>query len=367
MPEFLPGLQLSELFYREVVGPMLQKEFPELVHSAGLLGYGSDVLGFDDPRSTDHEWGPRVLIFLSEADRETYAAPIFELLRWQLPPIFRGYSTHFAHGSDDFVRSMADSNGRPVEHKVEVLSVPGFFAERTGLDVGRDPTCVDWLATPQQRLLEVTAGKVFHDGLGQLESARNRLAYYPRDVWLLLLAAQWQRISQIEAFVGRTAETGDILGSRLIAASLVHDLMFLTFLIERRYAPYPKWFGTGFARLNGAADLGPILEEVLAAATYPERELALVRAYALVVAWHNALALTPPRDTRATDYWGRPFKVIHAENIARDLVATIQDPVVRTIAERHGRALFGSVDQIADSTDVLSYPEVFARLRALYE
>ena len=59
--------------------------------------------------------------------------------------------------------------------------------------------------------------------------------------------------------------------------------------------------------------------------------------------------------------------MIHADNIARDLVATIQDPVVRAIAERHGRALFGSVDQIADSTDVLSYPNVFARLRALYE
>ena len=70
--------------------------------------------------------------------------------------------------------------------------------------------------------------------------------------------------------------------------------MFLTFLIERRYAPYPKWFGTGFARLNGAAALGPILEEVIAAASYPERELALVRAYAMVVGWHNALALTPP-------------------------------------------------------------------------
>ena len=38
---------------------------------------------------------------------------------------------------------------------------------------------------------------------------------------------------------------------RLTAALLVRDVMRLAFLIERQYAPYAKWFGTGFARLDG--------------------------------------------------------------------------------------------------------------------
>jgi hypothetical protein len=33
-------------------------------HAAALLDSGSEVLGFDDAMSTDHHWGPRVLLLL---------------------------------------------------------------------------------------------------------------------------------------------------------------------------------------------------------------------------------------------------------------------------------------------------------------
>jgi hypothetical protein len=64
------------------------------------------------------------------------------------------------------------------------------------IDGPRQPiTPSDWLATPAQRLAEVTAGAVFHDGPGELSQARARLAWYPCDVWLYVLACQWQRIA----------------------------------------------------------------------------------------------------------------------------------------------------------------------------
>ena len=59
MPEFIPGLQLSELFYQEAVKPILQAVFPHLVYSAALIGPGSEVLGYDTPQSMDHNWGPK--------------------------------------------------------------------------------------------------------------------------------------------------------------------------------------------------------------------------------------------------------------------------------------------------------------------
>jgi hypothetical protein len=71
----------------------------------------------------------------------------------------------------------------------------------------------DWLVTPTQRLAEFTGGRVFHDGPGDLSRARARLTWYPRDVWLCVLACQWERIAQEEAFPGRCAEAGDELGS----------------------------------------------------------------------------------------------------------------------------------------------------------
>ena len=56
MPQFIPGLELSRRFYIEAVRPILDKYFPSLPHAAALLGYGSEVLGFDDEVSTDHNW-----------------------------------------------------------------------------------------------------------------------------------------------------------------------------------------------------------------------------------------------------------------------------------------------------------------------
>ncbi|NIV28224.1 MAG: hypothetical protein GWN58_01560, partial [Anaerolineae bacterium] len=68
MPDFVPGLELAGLYYREAVRPILQAHYPDLVHSAGLIGPGSEVLGFDDETSTDHSWGPRAVLFLSKEE-----------------------------------------------------------------------------------------------------------------------------------------------------------------------------------------------------------------------------------------------------------------------------------------------------------
>ena len=97
MPDFIRGLQLSEAYYREAVAPILDAAFPGLVYTAALIGSGSDVLGYDTPRSTDHGWGPRCWLFLR--DDETYRAAIDETLRAQLPQTFRGYPTRFSRGA----------------------------------------------------------------------------------------------------------------------------------------------------------------------------------------------------------------------------------------------------------------------------
>ena len=44
---FIKGLELNKGFYIDVVKPLLEKKYPDLVYSAVLLGYGSDVLGYD--------------------------------------------------------------------------------------------------------------------------------------------------------------------------------------------------------------------------------------------------------------------------------------------------------------------------------
>ncbi len=94
-PTFTPGIRLCGLFYEEAVRPILATAFPSLRYSAALIGYGSDVLGYDTVRSTDHEWGPRLLLFVAEQVYADVATHIREALSQRLPRVFHGYSTHF--------------------------------------------------------------------------------------------------------------------------------------------------------------------------------------------------------------------------------------------------------------------------------
>jgi hypothetical protein len=365
VPQFISGLELNHAYYKEAVRPILLAYAPNLAYSAALIGFGSDVLGYDTVISTDHEWGPRLLLFLDEQTYGRRSDEISERLSAELPPVFRGYPTSFTERNVEGVRLMETATSGAIRHHIDVHTIQGFFVRELGIDPSNPLSAVDWLLMPQQRLLEVTSGAVFHDGLQALVPLREKLSYYPRDVWLYLLAAQWARISEEEAFVGRCGDVGDDLGSRIIAARLVRDLMRLCFLMERRYAPYSKWLGAAFARLACGPRLQPLLHGALSATDWRERERWLSAAYEFVAAAHNALDLTPPLPTNVSPYHGRPYQTLFAGRFAEALVAAIEDPVVRDIIERAG--LIGGVDQVTDSVDLLTKANLSIQLRTLYE
>ena len=365
MPEFIKGLELSRLFFEEAVRPVVEAEFPRLRYAAGLLGSGSEVLGFDTEMSADHGWGPRVDLFLAEEDYEAARAPLHETLRRKLPHRFRGYPTSFtAPDPTDNGTQLPDArDSGPVEHKVEIMTPRGFLLGYLAFDPRDEPGPADWLTFPEQKLRTITSGAVFHDRVG-LEELRRKFSYYPEDVWLYLLAAGWARVGQEEHLMGRAGAAGDELGSALVGARLVRDLMRLCFLMERVYAPYPKWFGTAFRQLACAAELSPHLRAALSADTWQERERHLAEAYRRVAAMHNALRITEPLPTEPRGFFGRPFRVIELHGFADAVLARITDGRVRRIADRRP---IGSVDQFSDSTDLVSHASWRATLRKLYE
>ncbi|MFB8028942.1 DUF4037 domain-containing protein [Streptomyces sp. NPDC056465] len=361
-PRFVPGLELSRILYVEAVRPLLRDAFPGLPYAAARVGAGSEVLGFDSPRSADHEWGPRLELFLDAEAKAEHGADIRRLLAGHLPKQVRGWPTHFQESDDphDPVGHMRETDG-PVDHRVDVHDIDGWLDARLGLASADTELGVrDWLALPQQRLAETTGGAVFHDGLGSLTGVRHRLAWYPEQVWRYLLACQWQRIAQEEAFVGRCAEAGDDIGAAVVAARLVRSLMHLCHLLERRYAPYGKWLGSSFSRLAAAGPLGPALRGALAATDHAAREAHLCAAYEAVATLHNASGLTDPVDPACRPFHARPYLVLHAERFAHALARTVTDPDLRTLAP------VGGVDQWADSTDLLDQPgAIRAAVRAL--
>ncbi len=361
MSEFISGLKLNELFYHEAVKPILKRDFPGLIYSAALIGYGSDVFGYDTALSTDHMWGPRLYLFVSEADHNEYAIRITEKLSQKLPFKFMGYSTNFSAPDEENIRVLEEIEAGPVNHLVWVETIPAFFENYIGLNPNQEMSLLDWLTVPEQKLLAATAGRVYYDGLQELEPIRQKLAYYPHEVWLWLLSAQWERISQEEAFVGRCGEVGDELGSQLIAGRLVHDLMKLCFLMEQRYAPYSKWFGTAFSNLKCAAELGPVLQNVLRAAHWQERERHLSQAYQIAARLHNALNITDPLEIEVSRFHNRPYLVIHAGRFVSEIRSAIKDEAVRNI-----KPPIGAIDQFTDHVGILSNPQNAASVKAIF-
>jgi hypothetical protein len=302
------GIEIAERYYRDEVAPRLG----DRRHAAALLGAGSEVLGYDDEVSPDHDFGPRVQIFYPEHD-----------------------------------------------------TAGEFFTAHLGFDPGRAVTTGDWLLTPTQLLASLTRGAVFHDPDGELRGRRERLAWYPDDVWRYALAAGWLRIGQEEAFVGRTGGTGDDLGSRVLAGRLVRDLMRLAFLVERRWAPYGKWFGRAFGELRLAAELKPALAGALSATGWREREEMITRAAGRLARATNDLGLGATPDPAPRRFYQRDIRVIGGERFTVALTDPITDPVLRDLIDRLGRRhghiprLPGTIDQAVDSTDILADPERF--------
>jgi hypothetical protein len=320
--EFMPGLAVSRRLHDEVVA----KALSGLRYAAGRVDGGSDLLGFDTARSMDHDWGPRLQVFVADrADVPGVRAAVDAAL----PVTFHGIPTRpWPNGGEQV--------------GVTVYALDDYLADSLAVPDARHPTFEDWLALPTQRLAEFTGGAVFRDDLGGLTQARAALRWYPDDVWRYVLAAQWKRIDQEEPFVGRCGELGDDLGGRVVAARLARDLMRLFLLLERRYPPYSKWLGTAFSRLDAAPHHD--LAAALAAADWRERERHLVAAASAAGRRTNDIFGTAV-DPAPRRFHDRPIMVVGGARFA----AALAD------AGPRGRPLVGAVDQWVDSTDVLSH------------
>ena len=363
-PEFVPGLKLAQGFFHEEVEPILESHYPGLRYSATLIGSGSEVLGFDTDMSVDHHWGPRVMLFLRPDDFKSRRDDIRTTLSSALPISYLGYSTNFSEPNpeDNGVQVLQPVASGPVNHRVEMYTLDGFFLSYMGIQIDRELEPADWLTLPHQKLRSITAGRVFRDNLG-LEEIRARFSWYPHDVWLYILASAWARIGQEEHLMGRAGLADDEISSAIIGARLVRDIIRLAFLMERQYAPYAKWLGTAFAQLESAERLAPVLTSTLHAVSWEQRESSLCLAYEILAQMHNELGITEPVSARVSQFWGRPFRVIGGDRFTRAIMQRIKDPQIISLTQRRP---IGSVDLWSDSTDLLEDESLRSCLVALY-
>ncbi len=339
---FRPGLELCRRYHDDVVGPILLARFPGLRYAAARLDSGSELLGFDTARSMDHDWGARLQIFVADGGADI--GSVCRALDAELPAEFLGVPTRFAEDPD---ATLGIASPEGVAHGVSVVPLGAWFQGQLGFDPRAGVTAFDWLATPTQRLAEITGGAVYHDDL-DLAAGREQLGWYPEDVWRYVLACQWARIGQEDHLAGRAAEVGDEIGSVVLAGRLVRDLMRLCLLLARRYPPYGKWLGTAFGRLPGIGPLRDALAGAITATDWATRERHLRTAYEAAALRCTDTGLIEPLDPRVRQFHSRPWRVLGTERFSAALTARITDPWLRTLPR------VGAIDQFVDNTDVLA-------------
>ncbi|WP_033340468.1 DUF4037 domain-containing protein [Catenuloplanes japonicus] len=339
------GIALAQAYHREIVGPLLATEVPRLPHAVGRLGSGSDMLGFDDALSRDHDWGLRLHLLLDDADADL--VPYLDaLLERELPDRFRGHPVRFGTTWE-----------RQPRHKVHVQTVPALVRERTG--VAFDPAeTTDWLMLTGQAVLEVIGGPVFADTTTWLGPLRASLSHYPPEVERYVLAAGWHRLSRMPLHA-RAAATGQPLHSRRMAGTLAEDVMRQAFRLCRTWAPYDKWFERAFHRLPIAAELTGPLATVLHTGDARVREDALVTAVRVLLHRQRAMGLPTPADGIGP-FFGRPYRAVRPE-VPAALTDGLTDPLLRRLPPE-----IGAIDQWLDNPWLLSQSRMRAPLAAAY-
>ena len=244
----MKGLELAEKYYEAYGRPMLETKFADIIGqtAAGLVGQGSECLGFDDEISMDHDYGPSFCIWLPRDIYVQYGAKM-QAEYDALPQEFMGFA------------------GRVVEEqgqgRVGVLCIEDFYAGILGRDT-IPSTNREWLTLSEENLATATNGKVFEDRLGEFSEIRNRLLqYYPKEVWIRRLVQSMAKAAQAGQYnYARAMKRGERITAELSLTEFIRESMKIVYLLNRKYAPYDKWMRRGMKELSVGSEIGDMLD-----------------------------------------------------------------------------------------------------------
>lgn len=258
-------IDISHSFFDEIVKPILAEHFPaELEQAAiGIFGYGSEVLRLDDELSSDHHWGLRIDALFPDAVFRARGEEIKRVVSANLPHSFKGHSLREAHVS---------GAGLAPE------STTAYLTRMIGLD--HPPhSYAEWLSIPEEDIIHVINGEVWHDPLGDFTAVRTAFqGYYPEPVRLRRIAHWCRFFSGMGVYALKRAilRDNDFYATTRFSNAIRLGIQ-LAFLLDKQYFPYDKWLMAFFARLPRLSKpLLPIVNEAVKLSTPWERKLELL-------------------------------------------------------------------------------------------
>ena len=297
------GLELARFYYDTCGRPALEQEIPELLPrmAIGLAGEGSECFGFDDALSRDHDWGPAFCIWLEQDDFERFGARV-QAIYQALPGEAAGFPAR---------RDGAYSAGR-----VGCLCTPAWYARYTGAPEGPQTTAA-WRRTPEAFLATATNGAVFSDPLGHFSAIRERLlGFYPEDVRIKKIAARAAVMAQAGQYnYPRCIRRGEPVAAQLALAEFTRAALSITYLLNRKYAPFYKWMHRGLRDLPVLPRMAELLTELSEA--HGKDAIQRIDGICLITAGElRRQGLTSRTDTFLLD-------------LCPDIMQRIQDPLLR--------------------------------------
>ncbi len=263
---------------------MLKGQFPEIAGQAavGLVGYGSECLGFDDEISTDHDYGPSFCIWLP---REIYGK----------------YGEKLQAAYDALPKEFMGVSGRVEEEqgkgRVGALCLEDFYLGIIGRE-SAPKTAGEWFTLSEPALATATNGAVFEDPLGCFTRIREELlAYYPEEVWLKKLAESLARAAQAGQYnYARAMRRGERIAAELSLTRFVEEAMQLVYLLNKKYASFYKWMHRGLRELPVGAEIGDMLSLLYQVQTQEERVMIIEAVCNVLVQILNETGLSRGQD-----------------------------------------------------------------------
>ena len=253
--EHRKALDLSQEFFENVALPSLQKAFPDDWErmGAGLVGNGSECMGFDDELSRDHDWGVEFFLWLTEED---YARIGEDVRAWKA----RLWAENA--GNPDYPFRVISDYGV----KTTVVTPGRFFASLIGFPQGPQKV-LEWRRAPESNFALCVNGRIFTDPVGEFTRTREYLAgYYPEDLRRKKIAARCMSIAQTGQYnYLRIAQRGDTVAKQVTLGKFVEDAISMVFMLNKAFTPYYKWAFRAMRELPLlASEVAPLLEELYA-------------------------------------------------------------------------------------------------------
>lgn len=239
----MKGLDIAYRYYKEYGEEMIRSLFPEYEGriAVGLVGEGSECLGFDDELSRDHDFEAGFCLWITREDERLFGFKL-ERAYSKLPKEFMGT-----------VRQPLSPAGG---NRHGVIVIEDFYGKFLGAPTAPD-TLERWLYTPSAMLRSASNGEVWRDDLSAFSSVRDVLKQgYPEDVRRKKLAAHLALAHQSGCYnYPRSLEREDVGAAYLSLFEFVRHVISAVYLLNNEYEPFYKWAFRGLDSLGRLSDM----------------------------------------------------------------------------------------------------------------